>query len=47
MGMGQVRRLIVPPELGYGARAVQDIPANATLTLDLEVLSVKNKTPFG
>ena len=47
MGKGQVRRLIVPPELGYGNRAVQDIPANATLTLDLELLSIKAKTPFG
>ena len=40
MAPGQVRRLIVPPEYAYGRFQVQEIPPNATLTVDLEVLSI-------
>ena len=41
MRVGGVRRLKVPPELGYGDRQVQEIPPNATLTIDIELLSIK------
>jgi len=42
---GTVRRLVIPPEMGYGARSPHPlIPANETLCFDIEVLSV---TPGG
>lgn len=42
MGMkeGGVRRLIVPPALGYGARRLNNIPPNSTLIFDIELLEV-------
>mmetsp|Transcript_21592 Transcript_21592/g.34969 ORF Transcript_21592/g.34969 Transcript_21592/m.34969 type:complete len:234 (+) Transcript_21592:118-819(+) len=43
MSPGQLRRLIVPPEYAYGNFQVQEIPPNATLTIDLEMLTVVNK----
>ncbi|MGI5483706.1 FKBP-type peptidyl-prolyl cis-trans isomerase [Streptomyces lavendofoliae] len=32
--------LVVPPELGYGAQASGDIPANSTLVFSLDILAV-------
>ena len=47
MRVGGQRKIIVPPELAYGKAQVQEIPPNATLTFDLELLSIKKETPFG
>ncbi|XP_020096067.1 peptidyl-prolyl cis-trans isomerase FKBP16-4, chloroplastic-like isoform X1 [Ananas comosus] len=46
MKVGGQRLLIIPPELAYGSKGVQEIPPNATIELDVELLSIK-QSPFG
>ncbi len=38
---GEQATLVIPPELGYGNRAVGKIPANSTLIFDVDLLDVK------
>lgn len=41
MKVGGTRKLTIPAELGYGARAIGTIPANSTLLFDVELLKVE------
>lgn len=41
MEIGQLRRMVVPPEYAYGNLQVQEIPPDSTVTLDIELLSIK------
>jgi FKBP-type peptidyl-prolyl cis-trans isomerase FkpA len=41
MKVGGVRRLVIPPELAYGAQGTQGIPPNSNLVFEIQLLSVQ------
>ena len=43
MKVGGKRRLVMPPELGYGEKGfAPKVPPNATLIFDIELVNVEN-----
>ncbi len=40
MKKGEIRRLTIPPEKGYGDRAISVIPANSTLIFEVELVDL-------
>lgn len=41
MKIGEKKTLVIPPEKGYGDRAVSVIPANSTLIFEVELVGIK------
>ena len=41
MKVGGVRRITIPPELGYGDRALGDLPPNSTLIFEVELVAMQ------
>jgi len=41
MQVGGQRRLTIPPDLGYGATGSGDVPGNAALVFDVELLGIE------
>ncbi|MBS1788494.1 MAG: FKBP-type peptidyl-prolyl cis-trans isomerase [Acidobacteria bacterium] len=44
MRVGGKRKIIVPPQLGYGDRIVSTIPPNSTLVFELELIRINSKS---
>ncbi|KAK9457405.1 hypothetical protein V1511DRAFT_493531 [Dipodascopsis uninucleata] len=45
MCIGEQRKLTIPPELGYGSRAIGKIPAQSTLIFTTELIGIEGYTP--
>jgi FKBP-type peptidyl-prolyl cis-trans isomerase len=41
MKVGEIRKLTIPPEMGYGKMAKPKIPPNSTLVFEVELVEIK------
>lgn len=41
MQRGELRRLVIPPSLGYGFRRAGSIPPNSTLIFEIEMIEIR------
>jgi len=40
MGIGGIRKLTIPPHLGYGRKKLRNIPANSTLIFEVKLVNI-------
>lgn len=45
MRQGGIRKLIIPPDLGYGARGSGAVPPDAILEFEIELVDIRRRQP--
>ncbi|HEV3081210.1 MAG TPA: FKBP-type peptidyl-prolyl cis-trans isomerase [Gemmataceae bacterium] len=45
MRVGGVRKLVIPPALGFGSQPKPNIPPNSELTVEIKLLEIVDKSP--